>query len=847
MKIKQKFLSVLLTICLVLPLVPTVAFAAEEGTTPENPILIYSAEDLEKIDQGEQYLYAKLMTNIDLASAPVAGTVDGWWNARIMNFRGELDGNGHTIRNTTAGNAFIGYFHEGVLKNFIWELSAWSSLVAYQVTNEENSYFHTYADITAVGNVEWTTDNNNESVFVTYASGDTTFEDVTLNMDMTTGVSYNGLFIGYEPFKESDYVFTDCTVIGNYRFEDVGVLFGNGSKSGDYGLQHVLGDGVEQTSTITVNNMNITGATIEGLRSPARLLCGVSYNETTMDGLENQLKEKVIGYENLKKAQPVSGITATLNADNQVKIKAENSNALENIGSFEVISEVYAHTYENGVSNGTQKFSVSDKINVQDGVTDYYSLLGKVSFYDDSSDGTMVTTGLNGGLSQVEVGGVKYYTIPGQQGNKVYTFGNTAEPAGISRLSSVKIAVYDKQGLLSSMIYVTTGTDSFAITQPAFANTDEVLYVGEALSQHGLADGWAWAAPDTRIVEGGQWAFAVKGTEMVPVEFTGVSVAAESVAIGGGDFTLQIGHSKQMTATVSPENTTHKTVAWTSSNESVATVDETGRVIALAEGRATITATVGAVTDTCVVTVTPTIATLPTIDLSEPVEEVAVGVDSEDAATVEDTMEKILVDIATGSETTGVSASTVASIEQAVAEGKIISTEIVATPVTDVTPAEQAAISSVLEADEQIAQYLNLQVLVKADGITIGTINELNNEITFTVAIPENLKAEGRTFFVVRLHNGIAERLNTTMNPDGTLSFSTDKFSTYALAYEDKAATQPVNPGDDGVKNPTGTPTTNPPQTGDNSNLVLPIILLLVSVVGFAGLFVCLQKRKYSK
>ena len=66
----------------------------------------------------------------------------------------------------------------------------------------------------------------------------------------------------------------------------------------------------------------------------------------------------------------------------------------------------------------------------------------------------------------------------------------------------------------------------------------------------------------------------------------------------------------------------------------------------------------------------------------------------------------------------------------------------------------------------------------------------------FTVAIPEDLMKEGRTFYVIRVHDGKAEKLETVENEDGTLTFKTDKFSTYALAYEDaqESTTTPTTP-----------------------------------------------------
>ena len=65
---------------------------------------------------------------------------------------------------------------------------------------------------------------------------------------------------------------------------------------------------------------------------------------------------------------------------------------------------------------------------------------------------------------------------------------------------------------------------------------------------------------------------------------------------------LEIGDSETLTATVSPDNATDKTVIWTSSNKAVATV-ENGVVTAIAEGEAVITAQAGDKIATCNVTV----------------------------------------------------------------------------------------------------------------------------------------------------------------------------------------------------------------------------------------------------
>lgn len=85
-----------------------------------------------------------------------------------------------------------------------------------------------------------------------------------------------------------------------------------------------------------------------------------------------------------------------------------------------------------------------------------------------------------------------------------------------------------------------------------------------------------------------------------PVFVTGVSISPTTGSIAYGESTLTI------KATVTPSNATNKAVAWTSSNENVATVSAKGVVTAVSAGTATITATTmdGGFTATCAVTVT---------------------------------------------------------------------------------------------------------------------------------------------------------------------------------------------------------------------------------------------------
>ena len=84
-----------------------------------------------------------------------------------------------------------------------------------------------------------------------------------------------------------------------------------------------------------------------------------------------------------------------------------------------------------------------------------------------------------------------------------------------------------------------------------------------------------------------------------------VSKPVESVQLNKHAFTLEVGGSEILVATVSPVDTDDTALTWTSSDERIATVSPNGRVVAVAEGIAVITVKAGDKTDTCTVTVIP--------------------------------------------------------------------------------------------------------------------------------------------------------------------------------------------------------------------------------------------------
>ena len=89
-------------------------------------------------------------------------------------------------------------------------------------------------------------------------------------------------------------------------------------------------------------------------------------------------------------------------------------------------------------------------------------------------------------------------------------------------------------------------------------------------------------------------------TVLPPIPATGVTLDKAALKLYEGD-------AAKLTATVEPENTTDKTIVWTSSDKTIATVKD-GAVTAVKAGTATITAACGEAKATCAVTVKAPVA-----------------------------------------------------------------------------------------------------------------------------------------------------------------------------------------------------------------------------------------------
>lgn len=75
-------------------------------------------------------------------------------------------------------------------------------------------------------------------------------------------------------------------------------------------------------------------------------------------------------------------------------------------------------------------------------------------------------------------------------------------------------------------------------------------------------------------------------------------------------------------------------------------------------------------------------------------------------------------------------------------------------------------------------------LIMKSIGGETTVINKTASELEVVVPIPEQYRKAGRKFFIIRNHNGVVDVLEDIGDDDATITFRTDRFSEYAIAYE---------------------------------------------------------------
>lgn len=190
--------------------------------------------------------------------------------------------------------------------------------------------------------------------------------------------------------------------------------------------------------------------------------------------------------------------------------------------------------------------------------------------------------------------------------------------------------------------------------------------------------------------------------------------------------------------------------------------------------------------------------------------------------------------------------------KEAIANGADVKIEVDVKNIADsVTAKDKNAVEGIISGNYVVGSYFDISIILSV-GNDKRTITSTDKKIEFTIALPENLintdSTVTRTYKIVRVHDGETTILDAAFDAaSNKLTFKSDKFSTYAIIYSD-AKTE--GSGEVIDKPSTSEPATGNPETGestatgDTTNSVVYVILMIMSVMALAGVFFYEKKRK---
>lgn len=131
-------------------------------------------------------------------------------------------------------------------------------------------------------------------------------------------------------------------------------------------------------------------------------------------------------------------------------------------------------------------------------------------------------------------------------------------------------------------------------------------------------------------------------------------------------------------------------------------------------------------------------------------------------------------------------------INGSVSNSLTITTELVKKTVNDESKKQEAIEQANVKAGE-VAMVLDLEIKIKVDNGSEskeGKVTELSEPVKLTFKLPEGSKvtaSEGKElkYYVLIIHEGEVHKIPAVLNTDGTVTFETDKFSTYILISEE--------------------------------------------------------------
>ena len=163
----------------------------------------------------------------------------------------------------------------------------------------------------------------------------------------------------------------------------------------------------------------------------------------------------------------------------------------------------------------------------------------------------------------------------------------------------------------SSATKLFSDLSQFVFYEPNVVSAPTCISISEDGIVHGVKEGVVGIKATGRIIK------ASTGAERVYIKVKAATVPVLGISLNKSALSLKEGESETLTATISPSNATNKSAYWSSNRTWVASVDQYGKVTAIGEGTATITASAGNYSASCTVTVEKNVIAVTSITLNK--------------------------------------------------------------------------------------------------------------------------------------------------------------------------------------------------------------------------------------
>ena len=216
---------------------------------------------------------------------------------------------------------------------------------------------------------------------------------------------------------------------------------------------------------------------------------------------------------------------------------------------------------------------------------------------DNATDKTVIWTSSDESVAEVDSNG-RVYAIKG--GATIIT-ATSGEKQAVCLVEVQKRIPVSSVTLNKESLTLEKGASETLVAEvsPYDATDKTVIWTSSNPSIASVSNGVV------KAIAGGNVTITAKAGGLSATCDVTVIVSVTSIVLSKSSISLNIGDSETIVAKIKPEDATNKNVSWSSNDQAVAIIDDSGTLIAKGQGTTSIIATAETITASCVVTVFP--------------------------------------------------------------------------------------------------------------------------------------------------------------------------------------------------------------------------------------------------